>query len=198
MKMATSLIAATALATFVTSLHAAEASVNPLPEKIVQQLGRRMADLAPRFTQPSGDPAWVMPVGAGDLSAMLRYDGAWEIHLSKTDFFGWDKAAYHKNPTILSPGHVQVSFGIPRQAVRAFEQRMDFQRGSVMLEIKTDDGTLKAEAFGVMGRNTLVIAVDDARRIGHILDLAGPSCYCPRCARNGRGGSSSGRGAVFS
>lgn len=127
-------------------------------------VAERLVEIAPHFTTPSADPAWVMPVGSGDLSAMLRYEDALEIHLSKTDFFGWDTAAYHKNPTILSPGHVQLSFGIPREAIRTFEQRLDFQRGSVVLTIKTDDGTIKAEAFGVMGSNTLVVAVEDTRR----------------------------------
>jgi hypothetical protein len=123
----------------------------------------RMDAVAPRFTEPSADPAYVMPVGAGDFSAMLRYDNAWEIHFSKTDFFGWDKSSYHKNPTILSPGHAQLSLGIPREAIRSFSQRLDYARGSVVLEIGTDGGTVKAEAFGAMGRNTLVIAVEDTR-----------------------------------
>ena len=123
-----------------------------------------MLQVAPRFTEPSADPAWVMPVGSGDLSAMLRYEDAWEIHLSKTDFFAYDEPLYHKNPTLHSPGHVQLSFGIAREAIRRFEQRIDLQRGSVVLEIETGEGTVRAEAFGVMGRNTLVIAVDDTRR----------------------------------
>ena len=125
---------------------------------------RRLAEVAPRFAAPSDDPAWVMPVGSGDLSAMLRYENAWEIHLSKTDFFGFDKSNYHKNPTILSPGHVQLSFGIPPAAIRSFIQRLDYQRGSVVLEITTADGAVKAEAFGVMGGNTLVIDVEDTHK----------------------------------
>jgi len=129
-----------------------------------QPSAQRLAEVGPRFAQPSDDPACVMPVGAGDLSAMLRYGNALEIHLSKTDFFGWDHAAYHKNPTLLSPGHVRLSFGIPQAAIRSFAQRLDFQRGSVRLEIRTDDGTVNAEAFGSMGRNTLVVAVEDGRR----------------------------------
>jgi hypothetical protein len=105
-----------------------------------------------------------MPAGTGDLLAMIRYENAWEIHLSKTDFFAFDDPAYHNNPTLHSPGHVRLSFGIPRDAIRAFEQRIDLRRGSVVLEIGTADGAVKAEAFGVMGRNTLVVAVDDSRR----------------------------------
>ena len=128
-------------------------------------LAQRLAEVAPRFTEPSDDPAWVMPVGTGDFSAMLRYGNDLEIHLSKTDFFGFDKSNYHKNPTLLSPGHVRLSFGIPREAIRSFKQRLDYQRGSVVFEIVTDDGTVNAEAFGIMGGNTLVIDVSDARKV---------------------------------
>ena len=96
-----------------------------------------------------------MPVGSGDLSAMLRYDEAWEIHLSKTDFFVPDN--------IASPGHVRLSFSVAADAVRKFEQRIDLERGSVVLNIETSTGNIAAEAFGVMGQNTLLIAVDDMR-----------------------------------
>ena len=84
----------------------------PLPpvNLTAKSLGQRMAALAPRFTAPSNDAAYIMPVGSGDLSAMLRYDEAWEIHLSKTDFF--------VPGNIASPGHVQLSFGIAADAVR--------------------------------------------------------------------------------
>ena len=122
-----------------------------------------MVEIAPRFTGPSADAADVMPVGAGDLSAMLRYDQAWEIHLSKTDFFAFEAKPYHQNINLHSPGHVQLSFAIPRETIRHFEQRLDYLRGSVVLEIKTDEGAVKAEAWGIMGRNTLVIAVEDSR-----------------------------------
>ena len=129
----------------------------PLPpvKLAAQSVAQRMAALAPRFAVPSQDTAYVMPVGSGDLSAMLRYDEAWEIHLSKSDFFVPDN--------IASPGHVRLSFGIAPDAVRKFEQRLDLTRGSVVLNIETSDGNIAAEAFGVMGQNTLLIAVDDMR-----------------------------------
>jgi len=129
----------------------------PLPpvNLAAQTVAERMAALAPRFTAPSKDTAYVMPVGSGDLSAMLRYDEAWEIHLSKTDFFVPDN--------IAAPGHVRLSFGVAADAVRKFEQRIDLERGSVVLNIETATGNIAAEAFGVMGQNTLLIAVDDMR-----------------------------------
>ena len=113
--MKTTVISLTRIIMLSVALHAGNA----------QPSAQRLAEVAPRFAQPSDDPACVMPVGAGDLSAMLRYENALEIHLSKTDFFGWDKTAYHKNPTILSPGHARLSFGIPQETLRSFEQRLD-------------------------------------------------------------------------
>lgn len=127
----------------------------------------RLAEVGPRFTEPSDDPAYVMPVGTGDLSAMLRYGKALEIHLSKTDFFGYGEVLSKKTQLPLSPGHVQLSFGIERPAIREFDQRLDYARGSVVLTIRTEDGVVKAEAFGLMKRNTLAIAVEDSRRTPH-------------------------------
>ena len=60
----------------------------------------RMAGVAPRFTEPTADAAYVMPVGSGDLSAMIRFERGWEIHLSKTDLFAYEHNRYHKDQTI--------------------------------------------------------------------------------------------------
>ena len=54
----------------------------PLPE--------RRDDIAPKFGAPSSDTAYVMPVGSGDVSAMLRYNDKYEMHLSKQDFLSVD------------------------------------------------------------------------------------------------------------
>lgn len=128
-----------------------------------KSIPQRMAQVAPSFTQPSDDLAAVMPVGGGDLSAMLRYGNDLEIHLSKSDFYAVEAAPYHKSPTIHSPGHVTLSFGIPRNQVRKFEQHIDLLRGSVVLSIETAAGAVTAEAIGVMGRNALIVAVNDTR-----------------------------------
>jgi len=142
-----------------------------------RSLAERMAEVAPRFAAPSDDPADVMPVGTGDLSAMLRYGDAYEIHLSKSDFFAVEKYPYHKSPTQHSPGHVQLSFGIPKTAIRRFSERLDTQRGSVVLEIETADGRVKAETFGLMERNVLVVAVEDTRAVAQV--SATISCWRP-------------------
>ena len=123
-------------------------------------LVERRADLGPRFTAPSEDTGYVMPVGSGDFSAMLRYGSAYEIHLSKTDFFGPD--------SILSPGHIQLSFGVAPEAVTKFEQRLDLNRGSVVLTLGTAEGTVTAETYGVMGRNALVVAVEHTRPVPQV------------------------------
>ena len=142
-----------------------------------KSLGERMSEVAPHFTAPSEDPADVMPVGTGDLSAMLRYGDAYEIHLSKSDFFAVEKQPYHKSPTLHSPGHVQLSFGIPKTAIRRFSERIDTQRGSVVLEIETAEGCVIAETFGLMERNVLVVAVEDKRTTAQV--SATFSCWRP-------------------
>jgi hypothetical protein len=126
-------------------------------------LPARLAEIAPRFTAPQADPAYVMPVGSGDLSAMLRYGDAWELHLSKSDFFAIEKQPYHSSPTLHSPGHVQLSFGLPGAALTRFEQRLDLGRGAVVLTLESAAGRVTAEAYGVMGRNALIVAVEDTR-----------------------------------
>lgn len=41
------------------------------------------ARLNPRFGKLADDPAYVMPVGSGDLSAMVRFDGAPQAAVAK-------------------------------------------------------------------------------------------------------------------
>ncbi|OGV82980.1 MAG: hypothetical protein A3K19_32645 [Lentisphaerae bacterium RIFOXYB12_FULL_65_16] len=136
----------------------------PAPVDIAAKtIAERMAAVAPRFDKPADDIACVMPVGTSDLSAMLRYDTDWQIHLSKSDFFACEQKPYHNSPTLHSPGHVRLSFGIAPDAIKRFEQRIDYLRGSVVLTLATDAGTVTAEAFGLMGKNTLVVAIEDTR-----------------------------------
>ncbi len=124
---------------------------------------QRLDEIAPRFTAPQADPAEVMPVGSGDRSGMLRYGDAWDMHLSKSDFFAIEPKPYHTSPTLHSPGHVQIDFAIPAAALTGCEQRLDLRRGSVVLTLQSATGRVTAETFGVMGENTLVVAVEDSR-----------------------------------
>jgi|GEM_PF-5527667 len=138
----------------------------PPPVKMSEKsIPQRMLEIAPRFNQPSEDAAAVMPVGGGDLSAMLRYGSDLEIHLSKPDFYAVETHPYHNSPTIHSPGHVTLSFGIQPKDIKKFEQRIDLARGSVVLTLETGQGVVQAEAIGVMGQNSLLIAVNDSRRV---------------------------------
>jgi len=126
-------------------------------------LAQRLDQIAPCFAKPGADPAEVMPVGSGDLAAMLRYGDAWEMHLSKSDFLAIEAKPYHSSPTLHSPGHLQIDFAIPAAALTGCEQRLDLRRGSVVLTLQSATGRVTAEAFGVMGGNALVVAVEDSR-----------------------------------
>ncbi|MBI5832286.1 MAG: hypothetical protein HZB16_08265 [Armatimonadetes bacterium] len=137
--------------------------VIPPTDFTTQTPAQRRAALAPRFVKPAADPAEVMPVGAGDLSAMVSYTNALELHLTKSDAFGAQAEPYHYSPTLVSPGHVKLDFGIKPEAILSYEQRLDFDRGSVITELRLAEGTLRAEAFGEMGGNALLVAVDDPR-----------------------------------
>ncbi len=128
---------------------------DPPVDLSAESLAERRSELSPVFSAPSDDAGYVMPVGSGDLSAMLRYADAWEVHLSKTDSFG--------PGSILSPGHVQLDFGLSNDQITDFEQRLDLNRGSVSLAIKTPEGGITAECWGVRGANVLVVDVRDTR-----------------------------------
>jgi len=146
----------------------------------------RLAEIAPRFAAPSEDPAMVMPVGGGDLSAMLRYGSALEIHLSKSDFYAVEAKPYHKSPNIHSPGHVSLDFGIPTHAPVKFEQRLDLVRGSVAFSLETPEGKVAGEAIGIMGKNALVVSVTDTRPARRV--SAAFSCGRPGMEISGAGG----------
>jgi hypothetical protein len=146
----------------------------------------RMDEVSPRFHEPSVDNARVMPVGSGDLSAMVRYGTDLEIHLSKTDFLAREQKPYHLATNIQSPGHVTLSFGIAPLAVTGFEQKLDLVRGSILTSIRTAEGEVRAEIFGVMGRNTLIVAVNDSRH--RPLAAATYSIWRPEMILDGKDG----------
>ena len=116
----------------------------------------------PVFT---GKPEWVMPVGAGELSAMVSFGtNEWHVNLSKTDYY-LDKKGAGKDCDICSPGHVQLVFdGLKMSDIRDFDQAMDVKRGRVTLSLKTDSGTVEAEIFGDRKTGALVGIVNDLRR----------------------------------
>jgi len=116
----------------------------------------------------TGRPEYVMPVGAGNLSAMVNFgDDTFEIHLSQADWLfpevnpGKTSAS---DPQLMSPGHVAVKFAdLSTNRITRFEQKMDMSRGRVTLSIGTTKGEIAAEIFGDRATGALVLYVNDAR-----------------------------------
>ena len=113
-----------------------------------------------------------MPVGSGDLSAMVSFDSALQLHLSKSDWLGRPilnlkgvgTAGGIGKVAAMSPGHVTVGLGgLTPADIRSFDQFMDFGRGSVVVKIGTESGPVELEVFGDMKRKALLIQVRDGR-----------------------------------
>ena len=135
-----------------------------------------------RFT--TGRPEYVMPVGAGDLSAMASFGtDAWEIHLSKTDFYALGEAWKGGRPErgLLSPGHVRCRFpGVTVSSVSGFRQEMDTDRAEIRLSFRTPAGDVRCLLAGDRETGTLVLEVDDGR-------AGSPApCVTLTCSRAGR------------
>ncbi|MCX6625751.1 MAG: DUF5703 domain-containing protein, partial [Acidobacteria bacterium] len=115
------------------------------------------------YTTPSPEVWEAMPVGGGDLSAMVRWDGSLRLHLSKSDAWGFqapptapEGSRFFNN---VSPGHVRVSFGpgAARAAVRRFRQVLDVEHGRVSVEI----GSARIDVWGDPSRKVLVVELSD-------------------------------------
>jgi hypothetical protein len=111
-----------------------------------------------------------MPVGSGDLSALVSFDSALQLHFSKSDWLGHPVnspkpgAKPERKPSALSPGHLTLSLGnLTASDIRSFDQFMDFGRGSVVVKIGTESGPVELEVFGDMTRKALLIHVRDGR-----------------------------------
>ncbi len=68
------------------------------------------------YTSPSVEPWEAMPVGGGDLSAMVRYDGEnLHLHLTKSDAWGFqtppDAPLGTRFFNNVSPGHIRITLG---------------------------------------------------------------------------------------
>jgi hypothetical protein len=124
------------------------------------------ARLNPRFAKPANDPAEVMPVGSGDLSAMVRFDGKdgrLHLHFSKTDWFA-NARGKSWGENVISPGHVAMALpGLDPKSITAFSQQMDLARGALTVNFTTPTGSVAIEVFGVMNSNALVVCVTDSR-----------------------------------
>ena len=126
------------------------------------------------FKEPAKGPEFVMPVGSGDLSALVSYDTALQLHFSKSDWLGHpvitppgaDAAGAPpvRNVAAMSPGHLTLALGnLAAADIRGFDQYMDFGRGSVVVKIATEIGPVEVEVFGDMTRKALLVHVRDER-----------------------------------
>lgn len=144
----------------------------------VTQLGAPDAQAQLQYTQhfkePAKGPEFVMPVGSGDLSAMVSYDTALQLHFSKSDWLGHPVitppgassagAPPVRNVAAMSPGHLTLALrNLTAADIRSFDQFMDFSRGSVIVKIETDNGPVELEIFGDMTRKALLIHGRDGR-----------------------------------
>ena len=119
------------------------------------------------YTTPSPAPWEAMPVGGGDLSAMVRWDGDLHLHLTKSDCWGYQRpsdapqgARYFNN---VSPGHLRLGCG-PRAkaaAARRFRQRLDLFRGRVQLEIGEGNDAAELSVWGHPQLRVLILEVND-------------------------------------
>lgn len=80
----------------------------------VKYLDWRNTKIERKFT--TGRPEYVMPVGAGNLSAMVSFgENRWELHLSQADYLAKSDGTpydgtFRNEPELRSPGHVTVIF----------------------------------------------------------------------------------------
>lgn len=123
-----------------------------------------------KFPYYTGKPEWVMPVGAGELSAMVSW-GVNDLHvnLSKTDYFlPASTAPYireHVTSVLSSPGHVTVLFGdLDSASVTGFDQLMDPEHGRVVVTVNTKNGDLVIELFGDRETGAIIGEVNDSRK----------------------------------
>src|SRR6185436_13231389 len=108
----------------------------------------------PVYTKPSVEPWEAMPVGGGDLSAMVRCDGTLHLHLSKSDAWGfWSAFDLVNDETdprspwsywffnVVSPGHISIDFGPEGKAAakRYYRQRLDLYRGKTVIQLGSGD-----------------------------------------------------------
>lgn len=103
------------------------------------------------YTGPAYNHWKSMPVGGGDLSAMVRCDGDLHIHLSKSD--NWN----------CSMGHVRVDLG-PRGkelAEKFFRQRMDLYHGRIVVILGDEQNGVRIEVWGHPTYRIIVVDVYD-------------------------------------
>jgi hypothetical protein len=120
------------------------------------------------YVTPSVEVWEAMPVGGGDLCAMVCSDGAGlDLHLTKSDAWGY-QAPTDARPgsrffNNVSPGHVRLDFGERARAVAAeqFRQRLDLYHGRIVIQFGRDADGAKFEIWGHPDRKILIVEVSD-------------------------------------
>jgi hypothetical protein len=122
------------------------------------------------YITPSVEPWEAMPVGGGDLSAMVRSDGKGvDLHLTKSDAWGFqappDAPPGSRFFNNVSPGHIRLEFSEQARTLAAeqFRQRLDLYRGRVVIQYGREPDGPKLEIWGHPQRKVLVVEVTDPR-----------------------------------
>ena len=128
------------------------------------------------YVAPSAQPWEAMPVGGGDLLAMVYSDGGGlDLHLTKSDAWGFqappDAPPGSRFFNNVSPGHVRLEFGERARSVAAkeFRQRLDLYRGRIVVRLGGETDGPRLEIWGHPGRKILVVEVIDP---GGVLEAA--------------------------
>ncbi len=120
------------------------------------------------YTSPSVEPWEAMPVGGGDLSAMVRCDGQdLHLHLTKSDAWGYQAAPdallgtrFFNN---VSPGHIRIGLGdrARKLASKRFRQRLDLYSGRIVVTLGEGDAAVRISIWGHPHRDVLIVEVSD-------------------------------------
>ncbi len=119
------------------------------------------------YTSPSSEPWDAMPVGGGDLSAMVRFNGDLHLHLTKSDAWGFqvppDAKPGSRFFNNVSPGHVRVDFGPEGKAAagRFFRQRLDLYNGRVVIDLGDESHPARLTLWGHPETPVLIVDVED-------------------------------------
>ena len=123
------------------------------------------------YATPSVQPWEAMPVGGGDLSAMVRCDGSLHLHLSKSDAWGFQAPAdaglgtrFFNN---VSPGHIELDFGknAREKAAESFRQRLDLYHGRIVIHLGRAQAGARMDIWGHPTRKVLVVEIIDPHRV---------------------------------
>jgi len=124
------------------------------------------------YQQPPREPWEAMPVGGGDLSAMVRcMDGSLILHLTKSDAWGFqqppDAPLGRRFFNNVSPGTVTLTLGQRAAALTAkrFRQRLDLYRGRIVVELGEGTETITLSIWGDPQRTVLLIAMNDPQHL---------------------------------